>query len=131
MRGFFVLLLILLCVSGFAQTANDTIYYRYIIAEPQGALFSEKCKLRIDDGIKPRREKGKRGEDIYFKSYAAALMYLTSQGWELVSNYNTTTGSVAGGYGSSSTQTYWILRRPSTKEEVDKIVNESLQKDNE
>ena len=72
------------------------------------------------------KEKGKKGETITFNSYAAALMYLTSQGWELVSNYNTVSGAVANGYGSSSTSTYWILRRPATKEEVLNIVNKSL-----
>ncbi len=130
MKKIFVILLTLFCLSAHAQL-QDSIYYRYIIAEPQGKLFSDKCKLRIDDGIKPTKEKGKKGETITFNSYAAALMYLTSQGWELVSNYNTVSGAVANGYGSSSTSTYWILRRPATKEEVRNIVNKSLIKDDE
>ena len=130
MKKIFVILLTLLCLSAHAQM-QDSIYYRYIIAEPQGKLFSDKCKLRIDDGIKPTKEKGKKGETITFNSYAAALMYLTSQGWELVSNYSTVSGAVANGYGASSTSTYWILRRPATKEEVQNIVNKSLIKDDE
>ena len=130
MKKIIVILFSILCLNASAQV-QDTIYYRYIIAEPQGKLFSDKCKLRIDDGIKPTKEKGKKGETITFNSYAAALMFLTSQGWELVSNYNTVTGAAANGYGSTSTSTYWILRRPSTKEEVQGIVNKSLIKDEE
>lgn len=130
MKKIFLIFFSFLCLSAQAQV-QDSVYYRYIIAEPQGKLFSDKCKLRVDDGIKPAKEKGKKGETITFNSYAAALMYLTTQGWELVSNYNTVSGAVANGYGSSSTSTYWILRRPATKEEVQDIVNKSLIKDDE
>lgn len=131
MKHLIFLFLLAFGLKAYAQTGNDSICYRYIIAEPQGRLFSDKCKLRIDDGVKPTKEKGKNGGSITFNSYAAALMYLTSQGWELVTNYNTVSGSVANGYGSSSSSTYWILRKPSTKEEVNEIVNKSLQKDDE
>ena len=130
MKQLLLTLFTFLCLNASAQ-AQDTIYFRYIIAEPQGKLFSDKCKLRIDDGVKPTKEKGKQGEAITFNSYAAALMYLTSQGWELVSNYNTVSGSAANGYGSTSTSTYWILRRPSTKEEVQSILDKSLIKNDE
>ena len=43
-------------------------------------------------------------------------MYLTSQGWELVSNYSLMEGGTYNGYGGTETQTYWVLRKPSTKE---------------
>lgn len=130
MKKIFVIFFSLLCLNAQAQV-QDLIYYRYILAEPQGKLFSDKCKLRIDDGIKPTKEKGEKGETITFNSYAAALMYLTSQGWELVSNYSTVRGGVANGYGGTYTSTYWILRRPCSKEEVQDIVNKSLVKDEE
>lgn len=111
--------------------AQEKVVYKYIIAEPQGRLFSDKCKLRIDDGISPAKAKGDKDKSLTFKSYAAALMYLTSQGWELVTNYNTVSGSSANGYGSTSTSTYWILRKPSTKEEVQNIIDQSIRKDTE
>ena len=130
MKKIFVIFFSLLCLNAQAQV-QDSIYYRYIIAEPQGKLFSDKCKLRVDDGIKPAKEKGKKGESITFNSYAAALMYLTTQGWELVTNYSTVSGRVANGAGGTSTYTYWILRRPATKEEVQNIVNKSILKDDE
>ena len=129
MKNLLAICFAMLCLSAQAQNVKDTVYYRYIIAEPQGKLFSDKCKLCIDDGIKPTREKGKKGETITFNSYAAALMYLTAQGWELVSNYNTVSGSVVNGIGSTSASTYWILRKPATKEEVQEIIDKSLEKE--
>jgi hypothetical protein len=65
-----------------AQVNNDSVVYKYIIAQPQGSLFSDKCKLRIDDGLDP-----------------------------------------------AYTSNYWILRKPSTKEEVQRIVDESIKKE--
>ena len=123
MRKYLILFFLFVCCVTKAQQANDTIVYRYIIAQPQGYLFSDKCKLKIDDGNVPKRTKDKT---IEFKSFAAALMYLTSQGWEMVATYGVTEGSTINGIGSSDTSTYWVLRRPSTKEEVQDIINKSL-----
>ena len=109
-----------------AQEQRDTVVYKYIIAQPQGAIFSDKCKLRIDDGVNLEKAKGDKDKSITFNSYAAALMYLTSDGWELVANYGITGG---GSYGVS-TQTYWVLRKPSTKEEVQAIIDKSIKKEN-
>ena len=117
-----------LCVT-YAQEVKDTIVYKYIIAQPQGKLFSDKCKLRIDDGIKPAKAKGDKDKSITFNSFAAALIYLPSQGWELVSNYSIMEGGTYNGYGGTETQTYWILRKPSTKEEVQDIIDKSIKKE--
>lgn len=125
--------IILVCflLASTCAFAQEDVVYKYIIAEPQGRLFSDKCKLRIDVGVSPSKAKGDKDKSITFKSFAAALMYLTSQGWELVSNYNTVSGSAANGYGSTSTSTYWILRKPSTKEEVQEIIDKSIKKEPE
>ena len=114
----------LVCILANAQQTNDSIVYRYIIAQPQGFLFSDKCKLRIDDGYHTQSARDNK-KTLIFKSFAAALMYLTSQGWELVSNYGVTEGF----NGVSDTSTYWILRKPSTKEEIQDIINKSMNKD--
>ncbi len=127
-KVFVTLIMSLLSMLLHAQINNDSIVYKYIIAQPQGSLFSDKCKLRIDDGIDPSKAKDK-GKSISFKSYAAALMYLTSQGWELVSTFSNVSGSSGAGYGATSTSNYWILRKPSTKEEVQRIVDESIKKE--
>lgn len=123
MRKAFLFLFLFICCVTKAQQVNDTIVYRYIIAQPKGLLFSNKCTLEIDDGYDSQNAKEKN-KSIVFKSFAAVLMYLTSQGWELVSNYGITEGYS----GISDTSTYWILRRPSTKEEVQDIIDRSLKK---
>ncbi len=127
MKYIVFLIITLCCLSSNAQTVRDSVCYQYIIAEPLGYILSDKCELRIDDGIKPSTERSERGKKILFKSYAAALMYLTLQGWELVSCYSNIRGH---NNVNNITDTYWILRRPSTKEEVERIVNESLIKKN-
>lgn len=43
-------------------------------------------------------------------------MYFISQGWELYVNGGTTEGEVANGFGAIDTTSYWILRKPCTKE---------------
>ena len=130
MKKLIVLLPLLLMVANIhAQAVKDTTVYKYIIAQPQGKLFSDKCKLRIDDGIKPEKAKGDKDKSITFNSFAAALRYLTSQGWELVSNYSIMEGGTYNGYGGTETQTYWVLRKPSTKEEVQTIVDKSIKKE--
>lgn len=105
--------------------------YRYIIAQPDGNIFSDKIQLKIDDGIEIRKVKDDEGKTITFKSAAAGLMYLTLQGWELMSNYTNISGSSSNGTGSTSTNNYWILRKPSTREEVQEIVNKSIKKKKE
>ena len=43
-------------------------------------------------------------------------MYFISQGWELYVNGGTREGEVANGLGTIDTPSYWILRKPCTKE---------------
>ncbi len=123
-----IALIIVMLLATATTFAQEVITYRYIIAEPDGLLFSDKCELKIDDGVKIYKAKDENDKTYTFKSYAAALMYLTLQGWELVSNYNTVRGSSANGTGATSSSTYWILRMPSTKEEVQEIVDKSINK---
>ena len=44
MKHLLCLFLLVFGMNVYAQTANDSICYRYIIAEPQGRLFSDKRK---------------------------------------------------------------------------------------
>lgn len=55
-------------------------------------------------------------------------MYLVSEGWELYVNGSTTSGSVSDGSGSSTTTTYWIMRKPCTKAEFEKAVQDGIKK---
>lgn len=124
------ILLILFLAIGTGMQAQLPVY-RYIIAQPDGNIFSDKIQLKIDDGTEIRKVKDEEGKTITFKSAAAGLMYLTLQGWELISNYTNVSGSSASGTGSTSTDNYWIFRKPSTVEEVQEIVNKSIKKKKE
>lgn len=63
---------------------------------------------------------------VRFTTPAGALMYFISQGWEMYLNGATSEGASYNGTGSSSTSSYWILRKPCTKEEFDKAVKEAI-----
>ena len=57
-----------------------------------------------------------------------SLMYLNSLGWELFVDGATTEGRMVGGIGSSHTTSYWIMRKPCTKEEFGKAVEDGIRK---
>ena len=61
-----------------------------------------------------------------FKTPAAALMYFEAKGWELYVSSSTTEGEMAAGFGESTSTCYWILRKPCTKEELDKTVEQTI-----
>lgn len=63
-----------------------------------------------------------------FNTPAAALMYLNSLGWELYVNGSISEGITINGSGGSSTTSYWIMRKPCTKEEFDKAVEDGIRK---
>ena len=68
MRKAFLFLFLFICCVTKAQQVNDTIVYRYIIAQPKGLLFSNKCTLEIDDGYDSQNAKEKN-KSIVFKSF--------------------------------------------------------------
>ena len=117
--------MICLPLFAFAQTKEQQ-YYIYNIITFSGSLKNEGFKVDIDDGKKIEKLKDKNGEKMKFKTPAAALMYLYSIGWELYVNGATSEGEMAAGYGASETTSYWIMRKPCTKEEFFKAVEEGI-----
>lgn len=63
-----------------------------------------------------------------FNTPAAALMYFISEGWELFVNGATSEGAVVHGIGGIEATSYWIIRKPCTKEEVAKTIEEVMRK---
>ena len=122
-----LLLWAMMCLPlfAFAQTKEQQ-YYIYNIITFSGSLKNEGFKVDIDDGKKIEKLKDKNGEKMEFKTPAAALMYLYSIGWELYVNGATSEGEMAAGYGASKTTSYWIMRKPCTKEEFYKAVEEGI-----
>lgn len=118
------LLVLLLCVPFvcYAQTEKSQ-YYIYSIVSFEGEFASkEKFEVNFDDGKDIKRPRNDKGKIMKFSTPAGALMYFISQGWEMYLNGSTSKGSLFQGTGSSSTSSYWILRKPCTKEEFEKAV---------
>lgn len=94
-------------------------YYMYNVVIFLGTMDNEGLDVDIDDGKKIKKLKGKDGKKIKFRTPAAALMYFISEGWELhlkgdASNPN------------DSRTTYWVIRKPCTKAEFEKAVEEGI-----
>lgn len=124
-----LLLLVLVCLPLLASAqTTEKQYYIYNIVTFSGSLKNEGFKVDLDDGKTIEKLKDSKGNKMKFNTPAAALMYLCSLGWELYVNGATSEGAVAGGYGASSTTSYWIMRKPCTKEEFEKAVEDGIRK---
>ena len=110
-----------------AQTMEKQ-YYIYNIITFSGSLKNEGFKVDIDNGKTIEKLKDEKGNKLTFNTPAAALMYLYSLGWELYVNGSSSQGYMISGSGGSMTTTYWIMRKPCTKEEFEKAVEEGIKK---
>lgn len=127
MKKCLLIFLLFIPLTGFCQS-EDKQYYLYNIVSFEGNFTKEDFKVFYDDGVEVKRLRNDKGDKMKFKTPAGALMYFLSQGWEMYLNGATSEGSSFGGTGSSSTSSYWILRKPCTKEEFEKAVEESVKK---
>ena len=124
-----ILLLALLLVSTFANAQEEKKqYYIYNIVSFEGDFTKENFKVFYDDGIEVKRLRNNIGEKARFTTPAGALMYFISQGWEMYLNGATSKGTSVNGTGSSSTSSYWILRKPCTKAEFEQAVEMAKKK---
>ena len=118
-----ILFLALLFVSAFANGQEEKKqYYIYNIVSIEGDFTKENFKVYYDDGIEVKRLRNDMGEKARFSTPAGALMYFISQGWEMYLNGATSQGASYKGTGGSSTNSYWILRKPCTKAEFEEAV---------
>lgn len=127
MKKIVIALLLLIPIVGFSQTTQEQ-YYIYNIVSFEGDFTKEDFKVYYDDGVEVKRLRNEKGEKAKFSTPAGALMYFISQGWEMYLNGATSRGAVAGGYGASSTSSYWILRKPCTKAEFEEAVEKAKKK---
>ena len=128
MKKLIILLLMMAPLVCQAQTTEDGKYYVYNIVSFTGDFTKEDFKVFYDDGTEVKRLRNEKGEKARFSTPAGALMYFISQGWEMYLNGATTQGSMFDGSGGSSTSSYWILRKPCTKEEFEKAVEAAKKK---
>ena len=122
------ILALLLFVPLFVHAQTEQKYYLYNIVSFEGDFTKEDFKVYYDNGIEVKRLRDDKGDKMKFKTPAGALMYFLSQGWEMYLNGATSEGASFHGTGSSSTSSYWILRKPCTKEEFEKAVQDAVVK---
>ena len=120
-------LLLMFSIVCQAQTEEGK-YYIYNIVSFVGDFTKENFKVFYDDGSEVKRLRNEEGGKVRFSTPAGALMYFISQGWEMYLNGATSRGSSFQGTGSSETSSYWILRKPCTKEEFEKAVEKAQKK---
>ena len=124
-----LLLLAIVCLPLFASAqTTEKQYYIYNIVTFSGSLKNEGFKVDLDDGKTIEKLKDSKGNKMKFNTPAAALMYMYSLGWELYVNGATTEGAMYGGIGASETTSYWVIRKPCTKEEFEKTVEDGIRK---
>lgn len=127
MKKILFLFLLFSPFMAFSQTPEGQ-YYLYNIVSFEGDFTKEDFKVFYDNGTEVKRLRDDKGEKMKFKSPAGALMYFLSQGWEMYLNGATSKGSSFQGTGGSSTSSYWILRKPCSKEEFEKAVQDAIVK---
>lgn len=128
MKKIFLLLAFLSLPLFVFSQQTEKQYYIYNIITFSGSLKNEGFKVNIDNGQTIRKLRDADGNKINFKTPAAALMYFYNEGWELFVTGGTSSGSSYNGTGSSSTTSYWIIRKPCTKEVFEKTVWEGIKK---
>ena len=117
----------LLVFSPLFMMAQNDDYYLYKIVTFYGNLSKEGLKVNIDDGKSIERLKDANGDPIKFKT-PAALMYFLSEEWNLYINGTSTEGYSYQGTGGSVSTSYWIFRKPCTKEVFEIAVEEGIKK---
>lgn len=124
-----LLIMALVCMPLLASAqSQEKQYYIYNIVTFSGSLKNEGFRVDIDNGKEIEKLKDKDGNKMKFNTPAAAFMYLNSLGWELYFNGATVSGGSSGGTGGTSTSSYWVMRKPCTKEEFEKAVEEGIRK---
>lgn len=125
MKKFLLILLLFIPLMGYCQS-EEKQYYLYNIVSFEGDFTKEDFKVYYDNGVEVKKLRNDQGKKMKFKTPAGALMYFLSQGWEMYLNGATSKGSSFQGTGSSQTNSYWILRKPCSKEEFDRAVQEAI-----
>ncbi len=101
------------------QQAEEQQYYMYNVVIFGGTMNNEGFDVDIDDGKEIKTLKGKDGKKIKFRTPAAVLMYFISEGWEMHLKGDSS-------YPNDLKMTYWVMRKPCTKAEFEKAVEEGV-----
>ena len=104
----------ILPVFAFAQSQDQEQYYLYNIIEVPSSIDSKNFEVKVDNGETIEKLKDSNGEKIKFKTRASVLMYFQSLGWEMTE----ATSKISGTSSVTDTNSYWIIRKPISKEEA-------------
>ena len=126
MKRIIIALLMFIPLLGYSQTEEK--YFIYNIVSFEGEFTKEDFKVYYDDGKEVKRLRNQDGDKMKFSTPAGVLMYFISQGWEMYLSGSTSKGSSSQGTGSSRTSSYWIIRKPCSKEEFEKAAKEAVVK---
>lgn len=118
------LFLFILTIPSFAIQEQKE-YYEYNIFSFSN-ITEKVMTVNVDNGKTIEKLKDENGNKIKFKTPAAALTYLYSLGWEIYVK-GESSGSTFQGTGSGST-IYWIMRKPCSKKEFERAVQEGIAK---
>lgn len=127
-----VLLIALVCslpLFAYTQTAGEG-HYIYNVVKLSGNLEKRGFKVKLDDGFKVSRIKDSNGYKIKFRTPAAVLTYLASEGWELYVNDFSIMGNRYEGKKGNKTESSWIIRKACTKEELDAALDRGVKSKN-
>ena len=127
MKKIILLIMMFIPMLGYCQAEEEKCYL-YNIVSFVGDFTKEDFKVYYDDGKEVKRLRNEKDNKVRFSTPAGALMYFISQGWEMYLNGSTSKGASYQGTGSTQTSSYWILRKPCTKEEFEKAVKEAVKK---
>ncbi|MBR4047666.1 MAG: hypothetical protein IKK07_04320 [Bacteroides sp.] len=115
----FIFIFASLPLLSFAQEPTKQYYiYNFLTLSETITGF----RVDIDNGEKVERLKDEKGKVIKFKTPAAVLMYMISKGWELCINGDAQEISGSNGSSRTKTVTYWLIKKPCSKEEFDNAV---------
>lgn len=109
----------------YTQTSEEG-HYIYNVVKLSGNLEKRGFKVKLDDGKSVKRLKDSDGNKIKFRTPAAVLTYLTSEGWELYMNGSEILGNRYQGKKGNKTESSWIIRKACTEEELDKFIEEGV-----
>lgn len=122
-------LAVVCCLPLFAytQTATESLYI-YNVVKLSGNLEKTRFKVKLDDGRSVKKLKDSDGRKIKFRTPAALLTYLSSEGWEIYESGSAILGNHYEGKKGHKTESSWIIRRSCTREELDSFLDASVKR---
>lgn len=126
----FIAIVCCLPLFAYSQTAEaEKDLYIYNVVKLSGNLEKHRFKVRLDNGKNYKKMKDTDGRKIKFRTPAALLTYLASEGWELYVNGSNILGNhyehKKKGHKSESS---WIIRKQCTQEELDQFLQANVKR---